>query len=78
MVVDKKTFAAGLTRLEEIVKKLEQGDLTLEEALALFEEGIGLTRTCNEKLEEAEGKIKLLMEKDGTFELQTWNEDGGQ
>mgnify|MGYP001132415933 FL=1 len=75
--MDKKTFAAGLTRLEEIVKKLEQGDLTLEEALALFEEGIGLTRTCNEKLEEAEGKIKLLLLEDDSFQLQTWEGEEG-
>lgn len=76
--MNEKTFAAGLTRLEEIVRKLEEGDLTLEEALALFEEGINLTRTCNEKLEEAEGKIKVLMQEDDTLKLQTWNEGGEQ
>lgn len=76
--MNEKTFAAGLTRLEEIVRKLEEGDLTLEEALALFEEGINLTRTCNEKLEEAEGIIKVLMQEDDTLKLQTWNEGGEQ
>ncbi len=70
------TFAAGLARLEEVVGKLEEGKLTLEEALALFEEGIRLTRTCNEKLEEAEGKIKLLMQEEGTPQLLAWEEDG--
>ncbi|NLJ33683.1 MAG: exodeoxyribonuclease VII small subunit [Firmicutes bacterium] len=75
--MSEKTFAAGLTRLEEIVQLLERGDLTLEQALALFEEGIRLTRTCNEKLEEAEGKIKLLLLEDDSFQLQTWEGEEG-
>ena len=54
-------FEDALKRLEEIVAKLEKGDLTLEESLAFYEEGIGLARLCHGKLEEAEGKIALLM-----------------
>jgi exodeoxyribonuclease VII small subunit len=55
------TFEAALARLEEIVQRLEKGELPLEESLRLYEEGIALSRHCHAKLEEAEGKIELLM-----------------
>ncbi|MBI3931881.1 MAG: exodeoxyribonuclease VII small subunit [Acidobacteria bacterium] len=55
------TFEEALRQLEEIVQRLEKGELTLEESLALYEEGIRLSRLCHAKLEEAEGKIEMLM-----------------
>jgi exodeoxyribonuclease VII small subunit len=55
------TFEAALQKLETIVQRLEKGELTLEESLALYEEGIRLSRLCHGKLEEAEGKIELLV-----------------
>jgi exodeoxyribonuclease VII small subunit len=55
------TFEQALQQLEQIVQKLEKGDLALEESLKLYEEGIRLSRLCHAKLEEAEGKIELLM-----------------
>lgn len=55
------TFEAALKRLEEIVQSLEKGDLALDESLKLYEEGIKLSRLCHAKLEEAEGKIALLL-----------------
>jgi exodeoxyribonuclease VII small subunit len=55
------TFEAALKRLEEIVQKLEKGELPLEESLSLYEEGIRLSRLCHAKLQEAEGKIEILM-----------------
>ncbi len=58
---DTPTFEAALKRLEEIVQKLEKGELSLEESLGLYEEGIRLSRLCHGKLEEAEGKIEMLM-----------------
>jgi len=54
-------FEEALKRLEEIVGRLEKGELPLEESLALYEEGIQLSRLCHAKLEEAEAKIELLM-----------------
>ncbi len=54
-------FEDALTRLEEIVARLEKGELPLEESLALYEEGIKLSRLCHAKLEEAEAKIELLV-----------------
>jgi len=62
------SFEAALTRLEQIVQRLEKGELPLEESLVLYEEGIRLSRLCHAKLEEAEGKIELLM-KDARGEL---------
>lgn len=53
-------FEQSMTRLEEIVRALENGSATLDESLKLYEEGIGLVRACSAKLDEAESKIKLL------------------
>ena len=54
-------FEKNLKRLEEIVSKLEDGELQLEQSLKLFEEGIGISRACNLKLTEAENRVKLLL-----------------
>ena len=55
-----KDFESALKSLEEIVAKLEGGDLTLDRALELYEEGVSLSRFCNEKLEEAERRVEIL------------------
>src|SRR6185295_20386799 len=55
------TFEAALQKLDEIVQKLEKGELPLEQSLVLYEEGVRLSRLCHAKLEEAEGKIELLL-----------------
>jgi exodeoxyribonuclease VII small subunit len=54
-------FEQAIDHLKEIVSKLEGGDLPLEEALSLFEKGIGLTKYCNQKLDEAEKKVEILL-----------------
>ncbi|MEN0058224.1 MAG: exodeoxyribonuclease VII small subunit [Bdellovibrio sp.] len=54
-------FEKKLSRLEEIVHKMEKGDLALEESLKLFEEGVKLSRECHQRLNEAESKVKVLM-----------------
>jgi exodeoxyribonuclease VII small subunit len=65
------SFESALARLEEVVRRLEAGDVPLEEALALFEEGVKLARTCSERLQAAERRIELLVSReDGTFELK--------
>lgn len=68
---DKKvTFESALQRLEEIVDSLEKGEVSLEDAISLFEEGIKTAKICKEKLESAEKKIKqLIKNSDGTFSL---------
>lgn len=54
-------FEQSLQQLEEIVRKMEQGELTLENALEAFEEGVRLTRNCQTALQNAEQKVKILM-----------------
>lgn len=54
-------FETALKRLEEIVKKLENGELSLDSALELFEEGIKLSRFCHTKLEQAERRVEMLL-----------------
>jgi exodeoxyribonuclease VII small subunit len=57
----KNTFEASLTALEKIVRRLEQGDLSLEESLKLFEDGVKLSRECQERLNQAERRIEILL-----------------
>jgi exodeoxyribonuclease VII small subunit len=56
----KDSFETALSRLEQIVGALEKGDLSLEDSLKLYEEGIARARFCQERLEEAESKIEVL------------------
>jgi exodeoxyribonuclease VII small subunit len=59
-------FEKKLTRLEEIVAKMESGDLSLEDSLKSFEEGVRLSRECNTQLSQAEQKVKLLLTVDAS------------
>ena len=56
-----RDFESALKSLEDIVAQLETGDLTLDRALELFEEGIKISRFCNSKLDEAERKVEILV-----------------
>ena len=58
---EETTFEQALVALERVVERLEKGELPLEESLKLYEEGIRLSRLCHGKLEEAEGKIEMLL-----------------
>jgi exodeoxyribonuclease VII small subunit len=60
-VTDTPTFEQALQQLEQIVQKLEKGELPLEDSLKLYEDGIRLSRLCHGKLEEAEGRIEVLL-----------------
>ncbi|MBX7170308.1 MAG: exodeoxyribonuclease VII small subunit [Pyrinomonadaceae bacterium] len=73
----KKTFESSLMDLEKIVRELEQGDLSLEESLKLFEDGVKLSRECQERLNQAERRIEVLLkDSDGNPALQVIeNED---
>lgn len=59
--VKPKTFESSLEELERIVRELEQGELTLEKSLELFEQGVKLSRECQERLNQAERRIEILM-----------------
>ena len=75
------SFEEALTKLEEAVAQLEQGDaLTLDESLQAFEEGVRLTRLCREKLDAAELRVQQLVEVDGNvFEMAPFEvEDDGE
>jgi len=58
-------FEECLDRLEKIVDQLEKGDIPLEQALALFEEGMKLSNSCRSELENAEGKVEILLKQNG-------------
>lgn len=58
------TFEQNLKELEQVVAALEKGDLDLETAIKSFEKGIELSKICNQKLDEAEKKINVLVKKD--------------
>lgn len=60
-----ETFESAMERLDETVRKLEGGTLPLSEALAAYEEAIGLVRFCNGQLEAAEQKVRILTEGEG-------------
>lgn len=60
-------FEGNLVRLKKVVKQLEEGNLSLEESLKYFEEGIKLYRFCNSALNDAEQKISLLLEEDNSI-----------
>jgi len=74
---EKTPFEEALKRLEGVVERLEEGDIPLEEALKLFEEGVQLSRVCTQKLDEAEKKIEILT-RDGEGKLVTRPLDPGE
>lgn len=69
-------FEDCLARLEQIVNELEKGELPLEKALALFEEGVKLSNSCRKDLDEAEGKIELLMRQNGKLQPEPFEAVG--
>jgi len=70
-------FEEALAGLEKIVSQLESGDLALDDALKLFEEGVRLSRICNSKLDEADRRIEILMRgADGEWRAEPFPEEG--
>jgi len=63
-------FEECLQRLEEVVNQLERGDVPLEQALKLFEEGVQLSNSCRKELEEAEGKVEILLKQNGKLQAE--------
>ena len=71
-----KDFETSLKKLEKIVSDLENGDLPLEESIKTFEDGVKLTKHCQNLLSKAELKIQKLVEsKDGSVDLETFDEE---
>jgi exodeoxyribonuclease VII small subunit len=64
-------FEESLKKLETIVEQLEKGDLSLEDSLKLFEEGVALSATCKKELDAAEGKVQMLIkQRDGSLKAE--------
>ena len=64
----KKSFEEVLATLEQITKELEEGDLSLEESLQFFDEGVKLAELCNSKLNDAQKKVEILLKKNDGLE----------
>ncbi len=63
-----------MRELETVVQRLEHGELPLEEALAAFERGVTLTRTCQGALQEAERKVEILLKKSGETTVEDFTD----
>jgi exodeoxyribonuclease VII small subunit len=68
-------FETAMRDLEELVERLEHGDLPLEESLAAFERGVMLTRACQSALKEAEQKVEILLKKAGESAIEDFMPD---
>jgi exodeoxyribonuclease VII small subunit len=69
------TFEESLAELEQLVNRLERGEISLEESLAAFERGVNLTRTCQKALQEAEQKAQILIDKNGSQVLEPFADE---
>jgi exodeoxyribonuclease VII small subunit len=65
-------FEESLQRLETIVGELEKGDVPLDRALELFDEGMKLSGSCRKELEEAEGKVEILLKRNGKLQPEAF------
>ncbi len=63
-------FEECLQKLESIVDQLEKGNLPLEQALKLFEQGVELSNNCRKELEEAEGRVEILLKQNGKLQAE--------
>lgn len=69
------TFEQQLKELEGVVKQLASGDLSLEQSLRLFEQGIELSRTCRKQLQEAETRVEQLVKQDGEYQVRPFEHE---
>ena len=68
-------FEESLAELEQLVERMEQGNLSLEESLKLFEHGVQLTCSCQKALKEAEQKVQILLEENGQPTLKPFTDE---
>jgi exodeoxyribonuclease VII small subunit len=74
-----KAFEEALRELEEIVNRLEQGEIPLEEALQLFEQGVKLSRYCHTKLDEAQKRVEIVLkDESGKMTTQPFERGAGE
>lgn len=75
MAKKEENFEELITKLEKITSKLENEKLSLDESVTLFEEGVALSKKCNEKLEEAEKRITILVDSDGEIKEEDFKNE---
>ena len=68
------SFENKVKRLEEIVSKIEASDVELEDSIQLFEEGVSLSKDCQDLLDKAEQKVKILISENGSAQLKDFND----
>ena len=68
-------FEESLQRLEAIVTELEKGDVALDRALELFDEGMKLSGSCRKELEEVEGKVEILLKRNGKLQAESFESE---
>ena len=73
-----KRFEDAMRELEDIVKRLESGDLPLEESLKIFEKGVALSRYCFGKLEEAEKRVSILVKDEGGIKREPFEYEAAE
>lgn len=69
------SFEEAMEKLEEVVGKLEQGDVPLEEAISMFQEGMTLSKFCHDKLKNVEKSMDRILREDGELEFTTFQEE---
>ncbi len=70
-----KNFEASMKELEEIAEKLSCGEISLDESIKLFENGMKLSKSCQKILEDAEKKVNILLEKDSSIEIKPFESE---
>jgi len=75
MVKKAVRFEESLAELEQLVERMEQGNLPLEDSLKLFGRGVQLTRSCQKALKDAEQKVQILLEENGEPTLQAFTDE---
>jgi len=71
----KEKFEDALRRLEDIVRKMEEGDMTLDDSMKAFEEGIKLIRLCSSRLEETQRRVETLIGQEGSLLVKNFQEE---
>jgi exodeoxyribonuclease VII small subunit len=77
VIMAKEKFEDALEKLEDIVRKMEAGDIPLDEALKSFEEGIKIIRFCSAKLEETQRRVEMLLGKEDSLQVKRFQGEDG-
>jgi len=70
-----RNFEETIRELEQVVRRLESGELSLDDSLKAFEQGVQLARCCEEKLAQAKSKVEVLVKQAGEYQLQAFSTD---